>query len=119
MRNADEVEAWVSEYGFQVIEPEKLSFPEQVKLFSTAESIVAQAGAALGNIIFAPQGCRIIILSAWSPFSIYYYFSNLASIFGQKCTYVLCEPDAQGSSEHPAHKGLKVDIQALKEAMEE
>jgi len=118
MRNADEVEAWVSEYGFKVIEPDKLSFSEQVKLFSTAESIVAQAGAGLGNMIFAPQGCRIVILSAWSPLINYYYFSNLASIFGHKCTYVLCEPYAQGSK-HPAHKGLKVDIQVLKEAMEE
>jgi capsular polysaccharide biosynthesis protein len=119
MHNAAEVEALLRESGFQVIEPETLSFAEQIRLFSEAESIVAQAGAALGNMIFAPNGCHIVILSAWSPFSIYYYFSNLASIFGQKCTYVLCEPDGQGSNEHPAHKGLKVDIQALKEAMEE
>jgi capsular polysaccharide biosynthesis protein len=119
MRNAAEVEALLRESGFQVIEPETLSFAEQIRLFSAAESIVAQAGAALGNIIFAPQGCRVVILSAWSPFSIYYYFSNLASIFGQKCTYALCEPASQEGNEHPAHKELKVDIQALKEAIDQ
>lgn len=117
MRNAAEVEALLSEFGFQVIEPETLSFAEQIRLFSAAESIVAQAGAALGNMIFAPQGCRVVILSAWSPYSIYYYFSNLASIFGQKCTYTLCEPDSQEGNAHPAHKELKVDIQALREAI--
>ena len=119
MRNATEVETLLRDSGFQVIEPETLSFAEQIRLFSEAESIVAQAGAALGNIIFAPQGCRVVILSAWSPFSIYYYFSNLASIFGQKCTFVLCEPDGQEGNEHPAHKELKVDIQALKEAIDQ
>jgi len=119
MCNAAEVEALLRESGFQVIEPETLSFAEQIRLFSEAESIVAQAGAALGNIIFAPQGCRVIILSAWSPYNIYYYFSNLASIFEQKCAYVLCEPVSQGSNVHPAHKDLKVDIQALKEAIDQ
>ena len=119
MHNAAEVEALLRESGFQVIEPETLSFVEQIRLFSEAESVVAQAGAALGNIIFAPQGCRVVILSAWSPFSIYYYFSNLASIFGQKCTFVLCEPDGQEGNEHPAHKELKVDIQTLKEAIDQ
>lgn len=119
MHNAAGVEALLRESGFQVIAPETLSFAEQISLFSEAESIVAQAGAALGNIIFAPQGCRVVILSAWSPFSIYYYFSNLASIFGQKCTFVLCEPDGQEDNEHPAHKELKVNIQALKEAIDQ
>ncbi len=100
-----------------MIDPGTLSFVEQVKLFSAAEIIIAQAGAALGNMIFAPQGCRVVILSAWSQHSIYYYFSNLASIFGQKCTYVLCEPDGREGDGHPAHKALKVDIQVLREAI--
>jgi capsular polysaccharide biosynthesis protein len=117
IRNVDEVEALIREFGFQVIEPEMLSFTEQVRLFSGAEIIIAQAGAALGNIIFAPHGCRIIILSTWSPHSIYYYFSNLASIFGQKCTYVLSETDGLEDGTHPAHRELKVDIKALKGAI--
>lgn len=118
IRNAGEVEALLSELGFQVVEPEKLSFAEQVKLFSATEVIVAQAGAALGNIIFAPQGCRVVILSAWSPYNIYYYFSNIASIFGQKCTYMLCEPDTRDNV-HPAHYGLKLDIQALRRVIDQ
>ncbi len=118
IRNAVAVEALLSELGFQVVEPEKLSFAEQVKLFSSTEVIVAQAGAALGNIIFAPQGCRVVILAAWSPYNIYYYFSNIASIFGQKCTYMLCEPDTQDNV-HPAHYGLKVDTQALRRVIKQ
>lgn len=118
MRNAEEVENLLTrEFGYKVIEPEKLSFAEQIELFSRAESIVAQAGAALGNMIFAPKGCRVVILSARSPYNIYYYFSNLASILGLKCCYVLCNPDSQEGDVHPAHKGLIVDIQTLREVV--
>ena len=116
MKNAMEVEALLHELGFQVVESETLSFADQVKLFSSAGIIVAQAGAALGNIIFAPVGCHVVILSAWSPVSNYYYFSNLASILGQLCTYVLCNPDTQDYA-HPAHKGFAVDIHTLREAI--
>lgn len=38
IRNAGEVEALLSELGFQVVEPEKLSFAEQVKLFKRDRS---------------------------------------------------------------------------------
>lgn len=116
MRNVMEVEALLHELGFLVIEPETLSFVDQVKLFSSAEIIVAQAGAALGNMIFAPENCHVVILSAWSPFSIYYYFSNLASMLGQRCTYVLCNPGKEDHA-HPAHKGLDVDIHTLREVI--
>jgi capsular polysaccharide biosynthesis protein len=116
MYNAVEVEALLNEFGFRMIEPETLSFADQVKLFSSAEIIVAQAGAALGNMIFAPEGCHVVILTAWSPFSIYYYFSNMASILGQHCTFVLCDPSTQGDA-HPAHRGLVVDIHTLREVI--
>jgi hypothetical protein len=116
MHNASEVESLLQEMGFQLVEPETLSFSDQVKLFSSAEIIVAQAGAALGNMVFAPKDSHFVILSAWSSFSIYYYFSNIASILGQRCTYVLCNPDGQGDA-HPAHQGFEVDIDALRMAI--
>ncbi|MEW5709903.1 MAG: glycosyltransferase 61 family protein [Pseudomonadota bacterium] len=113
MKNAEEVESLLRARGFWVVEPERLPFAEQVKLVATAEIIVAQAGAALGNMLFAPQGCHIVILSAWSPYNNYYYFSNLASILQQHCFYVLCDVDGQEEGIHPAHRSPVVDIQLL------
>lgn len=118
MANSEEVEAFVLEHGFQIVEPETLSFAEQVKLFSRAEMIVGQGGAAFGNIVFAPKNCRIVILTTWSPFTIYYYFSNLASVLGQQCCFVLCEPVEEPDGFHLAHKGLRVAIQDLRGALE-
>ncbi|GIX29063.1 MAG: hypothetical protein KatS3mg123_2944 [Burkholderiales bacterium] len=117
MKNAEKVENLLHACGFQVVEPERLSFAEQMKLVGTAEIIVAQAGAALGNMLFAPEGCRIIILSTWSPYNNYYYFSNLASILQQRCAYVLCDASEQVSNIHPAHRSPVVDIQILEEVI--
>lgn len=117
MSNAVEVEAMLQEQGFQIVEPETLTFAEQVRLFSQAEIIVGQGGAAFGNIIFAPKGCHIIILTTWSPFTIYYYFSNLASVLGQCCSLVLCNPVEDLDGFHVAHKGLNVDIHNLNKAI--
>lgn len=117
MSNAVEVEAQLQEQGFQIVEPETLTFAEQVRLFSNAEIIVGQGGAALGNIIFAPKGCHIVILTMWSPCVIHYYFSNLASVLGQRCSLVMCDQVEELGGSHPAHKGLNVDIHNLKKAV--
>lgn len=117
IKNTEEVESFFRTHGFEIVEPERLSFAEQVKLASTAEIIVSQAGAALGNMLFAPEGCCIIILSAWSPYNNYYYFSNLASILQQRCVYVLCDSSEEESGVHPAHRSPIVDVQLLEEVI--
>lgn len=118
MTNAEEVEALVRSLGFEIVEPESLSFAEQVNLFSQAEAIVGQGGAAFGNIMFAPEGCHVVILSTWSPYTIYYYFSNIASMLGQRCTYILCDPVEDLDGFHRAHKGLRVPLDALRQVIE-
>jgi hypothetical protein len=119
MNNSNEIEAIVLERGFEIVEPEKLSFAEQVRLFSGAELIVSQGGAALGNIIFAPAGCHVVVLTTWSPYTIHYYFSNLAALMGQRCTLIMCEPVQSDLGPHRAHMGVNVSIQTLIKAIQQ
>jgi hypothetical protein len=119
INNSIEVEAMVLEHGFEVIEPETLSFADQVRLFSSAELIVSQGGAALGNIIFAPAGCHVIVLTTWSPYIIHYYFSNLASVMMQRCTLVMCDSVQSEPGQHRAHMGLNVSIPNLIKAIQQ
>lgn len=119
MINSMEVEALLQELGFEIVEPELLSFSEQVKLFSSAEIIVGQGGAALGNMIFSPSGCHVIVLTTWSPYIIHYYFSNLASIMEQRCTLVMCDPIQSEPGQHRAHMGINVSIPNLKKAIQQ
>jgi len=118
MFNSMEVEAFLQEFDFEIVEPETLSFSDQVRLFSSAHMIVSQGGAALGNMIFAPAGCHVIVLTTWSPYIIHYYFSNLASIMDQRCTLVMCDPIQSEPGQHRAHMGINVSIPSLKKAIE-
>lgn len=118
MENSDAVEALMLEQGFSIVEPETLSFSDQVRLFSDAGVIVGQGGAALGNIIFAPAACHLVVLTTWSPYTIHYYFANLAAALGQTCTLIMCEPVHSELEEHRAHMGVNVPIATLLKAIQ-
>ncbi|PJD93161.1 MAG: hypothetical protein CK424_02950 [Legionella sp.] len=117
LENSLEVEDVLRKEGFEFVEPDKMSLIDQIKLFRRARIIVSQGGAALGNIIFAPEGCCIVAISAWSPYTIYYYFSNLASILKQNFNLIICEPSNDPRDHHQAHKGMIVDIVTLKRVL--
>lgn len=119
MANSAEIEAMMLELHFEIVEPETLSFAEQVQIFSSAELIVSQGGAALGNIIFAPPGCHVIVLTTWSLYTIHYYFSNLATLLDQRCTLIMCDPVQSDLGAHRAHMGVNVPINILKKAIQQ
>ncbi|OGA00005.1 MAG: hypothetical protein A2Z64_12260 [Betaproteobacteria bacterium RIFCSPLOWO2_02_67_12] len=106
--NFEELEAALQSEGFEVVEPEALPFLEQVSLFRTAAVVVAQTGAGLGNLLFAPHGCRVVTLIGRSPFSNYHYYSNLAQIAGLDLVYVEGQP-VDLSVWHPAHADYRID----------
>ena len=47
--------------GFLIVQPEKMNFASQIKLFSEAEVIVGATGAGFANILFA-KNARIIVI---------------------------------------------------------
>jgi len=105
--NHDEVEAALAADGFEAVEPEALSFLEQVRLFRGAAVVVGQTGAGLANLLFAPAGCRAVVLIARSPHSNYLYYSSLAHLAGVALCYVegaLTDRTAW----HPAHSDFIV-----------
>ena len=48
--------------GFEVFDPGRHSFAKQIKMFSEAEMVVGAHGAGLTNLLFAPEGCRVLEL---------------------------------------------------------
>ncbi|MBD2305481.1 glycosyltransferase family 61 protein [Chroococcidiopsis sp. FACHB-1243] len=59
--NEDDVLETLSPFGFVAYAPEKMSFADEVRLFSQAEMVVAPHGSGLVNIIFA-QNLSVIEL---------------------------------------------------------
>ena len=92
MVNSAEVEAMLVAMGFEVVEPEKMSFSEQVRTFHEAEAVVGATGAAMANLLFCRAPCRIVIFMSTHPDTPYYYWPSVAKSVGLQVGYVLCPP---------------------------
>lgn len=60
MRNEQELRDAVSARDFEIIEPQKFSAVEQVRLFSSASFIVSPSGSGLFNSVFCYPGTNLI-----------------------------------------------------------
>lgn len=69
-------------FGFEKIDTDAMSYDEQVRVFSEAEAIVGPHGAALTNLIFARENCKILELFPKYGGSAAYY--HIATSMGCK-----------------------------------
>jgi len=112
--NMDEVEAFCKANGFTVMDPGEYRISEQRSSLAHAEVVIAPHGAAMANIIFAPEGCHIIELC--HPGNPEAYYWSLAGVRHQPHTFV------QGRAIRPYkclagtrvnRHGFAVDLDAL------
>ncbi|PCJ83910.1 MAG: hypothetical protein COA54_14690 [Thiotrichaceae bacterium] len=89
LTNYSDIENLLVDRGFVIIEPEKLDFREQVRVFSQADIVVGATGAALVNLMFCKPHTRIIILMAQHNHMPYWYWQNIACAVKCHATYVL------------------------------
>lgn len=87
--NGSEIEHLLIERGFSVIDPELLTFAQQVTLFADAEVVIGGSGAALANLVFCPPNTHIIIYISKFPNTSYWYWQNIACAVGNRVKYVL------------------------------
>lgn len=118
--NGVDVEQLVSSLGYSIVEPEKLTFLEQVALFNNARVIVGPSGAAMANMIFAPRGSKVIILISKHPDTIYWYWQNIARVFVKSVIYSLGEIcDGPGAGIHSSFNVNLDDLRSLLLEVEE
>lgn len=86
--NIHEVEKCFVENGFTVIEPEKLSFLEQVAIMRCAKVVAGATGAAMANLVFCAPGTQVIVLLGQHPDMPYGYWRGLAAAAQCELTYV-------------------------------
>jgi len=112
--NAEDVETLLVAEGFIVIEPENLSFIEQVNIFSNCEVVVGATGAAFGNLLFCDSKAKIIILTSDYKNMIYGYWQNMAHAVGNTVSYVIGESvDVQSH----LHSNFQINILDIKDAI--
>jgi capsular polysaccharide biosynthesis protein len=88
LTNQNEIEALLTRHRFTIVEPEKLSFLEQVNYFSKAKVIIGPTGASFANLIFCNKKVNLAILVNNDRNMIYKYWVNLASIMGIQVNYI-------------------------------
>ena len=114
--NIDDIERIIKRFGYTMLDPAKLSFEDQIRIFSNARKIVSPLGAALANTIFTPPGCKVLGLSPWYHNANYYYFSNFMGALDHTMSYALgLQADQWG---HVVHKNYEIDLVAFKTAMQ-
>lgn len=64
--NKNEVETKFISSGYELLNPELVSYEELVYALSTAERVAMYYGSAMTNLIYAPKGAKITILKAQS-----------------------------------------------------
>ncbi len=80
LANEAELSAALQAIGFVVVEPEQLSFDDQVALFASATAIVGLGGAGLFNAVFSKPGTKLVTLEASNAFI--HSHANLFSSLG-------------------------------------
>lgn len=106
LANAEELEAYFAEQGWDVIRPETLSFPEQIALFRQAGIIVGEDGSGLHNCIFSPPGTKLIVINSRR---VNYFHASIAAIRGQHIAYI----QAQAGGCPDGTKGFWMDPKQL------
>jgi hypothetical protein len=120
--NDAEIEDRLVAAGFTIVEPEKLTFDEQVELFSEAEIVVGATGSALANLIFCPATCPVIILISNFRQTPYWYWHNMASAVGNQVVHVvgqsLAPDDADPFEPDAPHADFRVEVSDIFDAID-
>lgn len=95
LANETQVENFFRERGFVVLEPETLSFREQVAAFAGAAFVAGPHGAGWANLVFAPPATRVLEL--FHPHHQAQNYRRIAGIVGMN--YVDVVGDSTGETE--------------------
>jgi capsular polysaccharide biosynthesis protein len=111
--NESEIEALVVSHGYSIVEPEKLSFSQQIKLFANAKVILGPAGAALANAVFCRSGAHVGILSSKHKSMSYGYWVAILDPLDIHVSYIL--GDIVKNHESGVHGDFEVDASLITE----
>lgn len=114
--NAAEIEKLLFAKGYVAVEPEALTFLQQIQLFRHAREIVSPTGAALVNALACKPGTQVAILMSKHKDMIYGYWNNLLSPFGIKVSYVL--GSIVENHDLGIHGDFVVDVKCIGELLE-
>lgn len=101
VRNEKELLPVLREFGFEMVEPERLPVREQAQLFAEAEIVAGPHGAGFVNTLFCAPGTRIVEL--YSPARWNACYHRIGQLYQLEHWHAFGEcPDKHQSFEFPA-----------------
>ena len=79
--NHAEIAALFAGCGFTIVDPGRLGYAAQVRLFAQATHVAGSVGAGMANLLFAPATAEILLID---PGLCDFYFWDAASLIGQR-----------------------------------
>lgn len=113
--NGAEIEQFLLENGYVAVETEKLSFGQQVLLFSNAVDVISPTGAALANAIFCRLGTKCSVLMSKHENMIYRYWLNLLTPQGIEVNYAL--GTAVNKNKTSIHSNFYIGLQNISQML--
>lgn len=111
--NSSEVEDLLVKYGFETVEPRKLTLRDQVEIFSQA-SVIVGTGTGLSNMVFAPSGATI--LQFQEPSQVVHALWTMSEALGHHYYYLFGETVPNPSNERA---DIFVPIEKLRLGLEQ
>lgn len=111
--NAEEVERLAQEAGYRIVQPEHLSFFEQVELFSSASHIMGPTGAWAANLLFAPEAAQVVVFCPEATKTERNIWVGLGEPFGLKVDILYC-PIPKALERFPIHSDFVIQPEELK-----
>lgn len=90
VRNERDIIPILLDLNFQIVELEGVPVQQQSEMFSKASVVVSIHGAALSNILFAPENCKVVELRLKSDDANNCYFGMAANL-DLDFYYLMCE----------------------------
>lgn len=109
---------FLEQQGYWSVDTGAIDFEEQVKVFSNARVIIAEAGAALANLVFCRPGTTVIVLVNGYEASNYYYLAQMAFSLKLDLRFFECYR-LVGSHKLGVHDDMIVAVSALREYIAE
>ncbi|GAB1234032.1 hypothetical protein UT5_04260 [Ferrigenium sp. UT5] len=109
LRNEKQLQEAMVAHGFEIVRPENLSFAQQVELFSSASVIIGPTGAGLSNMVFSPEGCKVIVLAGATLGANTFIFGQLGQWLKHDLIYLT------GPAMHPGklHSDYTINLDEL------
>lgn len=109
MMNEEALAKRLADLEFEIIEPEQLSFEDQIAAFAAADIVVGPAGSGMFNTVFCRPGTKVIDIESETHW-IYGHAGLFASC---QLRYGLFVGRVDAGDKRPAHRRWAVDIDPL------